>query len=158
MRVVRRHSDHSNSLNVDRTLGTVSAMTSFTESELAERRPLWEALSTLFLDTDTSLDRAYRVRVLASSRFTTAQLESILLDEVYPVCALNLLNMTGVWTGFDPTWLESEICRRLSRVKRLRLPSLGRLFFRHSREWTLTKQAIANARGLPTSSPTGAQS
>jgi hypothetical protein len=88
-------------------------MTTFTESDLVERRPLWEALSTLFLDTDISLDRAYRVRVLAASRFTTAQLESILLDEVYPVCALNLVNVAGVWAGFDLTWLESEICRSL---------------------------------------------
>ena len=39
-------------------------------AELSARRPVWEALSTLFLDTDVSVMRAYRVEILAASPYS----------------------------------------------------------------------------------------
>jgi hypothetical protein len=90
---------------------------------LESRRPVWEALSSLFLDTDTSLSRSWRAQLLANSPYSIAEIETILFDEVYPVCAGNLLQVSGEWAGFDPEWLEQEILKR----RRSSIPWLPRL-------------------------------
>ncbi|WP_456299285.1 DUF7079 family protein [Methylocaldum marinum] len=71
------------------------------EDDLDHRRPVWDALSSLFLDTDTSLSREWRVKLLASSPYSVEQLEHILVDEVYPICRWNLFSIAGEWAGFD---------------------------------------------------------
>ncbi|CAK0779577.1 hypothetical protein CCP4SC76_6960001 [Gammaproteobacteria bacterium] len=94
--------------------------------DLSSRRAAWDALSDLFLDTDVSLSRTWRIEKLAELPYTIAELEQILIDEVYPICKYNLLS--GVWTGFDPGWLEREILRRLASP--LRCPhafNIGRI-------------------------------
>jgi len=53
---------------------------------LAERKPVWSALSELFLDTDASLFRERNAQALAASPYSIRDLEDILVDEVYPVC------------------------------------------------------------------------
>ena len=111
------------------------------------RRPVWDALSTLFLDTDTSLTRPWRVRQLAASPFSVAELEAILLDEVHPACAGNLLSIAGEWVGFDPEWLERRIRRAVkSPFQRLRRYSLGRRLTKRSAEWAHTKAGVAAFR------------
>lgn len=115
--------------------------------DLAARRPVWEALSDLFLDTDPSLSRAWRVQQLAHSPYTMAQLQAILVDEVYPVCRANLLSVAGEWAGFDPAWLEGRILRRLSsRFRCLHGLNLGRLTVPASTEWRATRQAVVAVR------------
>jgi hypothetical protein len=80
------------------------------EGDLANRRPVWEALSDLFLDTELTDDvREGLARRLAASPYTIEELRAILYDEVYPACKSNLLSVAGVWTGFDLDWLENEI-------------------------------------------------
>lgn len=69
--------------------------------DLAKRRPIWEALSDLFLDTDISLARKWRVGILATSPYSIEELERILIYEVYPICQWNLLNVAGGWASFD---------------------------------------------------------
>jgi hypothetical protein len=117
--------------------------------DLSARRPVWEALSDLFLDTDPSSSRQWRAEQLAASPYTLEQLEFILLDEVYPVCKYNLLSVAGEWAGFDQEWLQSKILRRLgSRLRFLHGLSLGRLTVPASAEWQATKVAIVAARSL----------
>src|SRR5262245_28343183 len=82
---------------------------------LADRKPVWEALSTLFLDTDVSLLLEYRAGRLASSPYNLEELEAILANEVYPVCKRNLTSIAGEWAGFDEEWLASEITARIKR-------------------------------------------
>ena len=72
--------------------------------DLRQRRPVWEALSDLFLDTDVTRTRRWRVRTLAASPYSVAELEQILIDEVYPICHVNLWSVAGVWAGFDQYW------------------------------------------------------
>ena len=112
------------------------------KEDLEHRRPVWDALSTLFLDTDTSLSRAWCAQVLARSAYSLDQLESILLDEVYPACRANLMSIAGEWAGFDIAWLEARILR--ARHSRLRRLSLDRLLF--ASEWRYTKDEIASLR------------
>ncbi|MCA0175458.1 MAG: hypothetical protein LCH73_04090 [Proteobacteria bacterium] len=121
--------------------------------DLAARRPVWEALSDLFLDTDTSLSRAWRVQQLAHSPYTIAELQAILVDEVYPICRANLLSVAGEWSGFDLAWLEGRILRRLSsRFRCLHGLNLGRLTVPASTEWRATRQAVVLARAADTAS------
>jgi hypothetical protein len=86
--------------------------------DLDARRPVWEALSAMFLDTDVALDRDWRAQNLAESPYSLEELDAILADEVYPVCKANLMCVAGVWSGFDPDWLQAAILRRLSRQRR----------------------------------------
>ncbi len=55
--------------------------------DLAARRPVWDALADLFLDTDVALARSWRAQVLARSPYTLDELERILCREVFPPCA-----------------------------------------------------------------------
>jgi len=114
---------------------------------MEHRRPVWEALSDLFLDTDTSLARSWRVGILAASPYSIDELQGILVDEVYPVCRSNLFGVAGEWVGFDPEWLESRILHRLrSPFHRWRRFGLGRLTVHLSSEWRHTKQGVIQQR------------
>ncbi len=115
--------------------------------DLPNRRPVWEALSDMFLDTDVSLSTAWRVSVLVASPYPVNDLEKILVDEVYPICKYNLRCVAGEWAGFDQKWLEEEILRRMtSRWRFLHLMTAGRLASCVPSEWSLTKTAIISAR------------
>jgi hypothetical protein len=117
------------------------------------RQPVWEALSELFLDTDTSITRQWRADQLAGSPYDIEQLQHILVEEVYPVCKYNLLSPAGEWSGFDPEWLRDKILRRLSsRLRFLHVLNLGRLTVHASGEWRATKQAVLAARNARFSS------
>jgi hypothetical protein len=115
--------------------------------DVEARRPVWEALSTLFLDTDVSLLHEYRATKLAESPYTLEELEQILRDEVFPVCSWNFFSIAGEWAGFDPGWLEKTILRRLGRRFRFRIGFGPHLFVR-SREWKRTMAAIRAKRSI----------
>ena len=82
-----------------------------TRSDLDARRPVWLALSDLFLDTDVNLFREGNARTLAASPYTLDQPDAILREEVYPACSFNLSQVAGEWAGFDAGWLERRILR-----------------------------------------------
>lgn len=120
----------------------------FSPSELEERRPVWDALSTMYLDTDVSRSREWRIKVLSASPYGLDELNVILRDEVHPICVPNLLHPAGEWTGFDPAWLEQAICRRRHRW-------VGGLLVKISRilpsglpkdEWAATCRGIVSLR------------
>ncbi len=111
------------------------------------RRPVWEALSEIFLDTDVSLSRDWRVSILADSPYSVDEIESILIDEVYPICKYNLLSVAGEWEGFDQARLEERILRRSgSRLPRLTWLNTGHLTIARSSEWRETRAAVVAAR------------
>lgn len=84
----------------------------FSESELANRKPVWIVLSELFLDTDAELSYDYIIRVCSESPYTQEELRGILVDEVAPVVSANLLSVVGEWAGFDEEWLVESVCKR----------------------------------------------
>ena len=115
--------------------------------DIESRRPVWQALSDMFLDTDTSLSRAWRVKELAQSPYSLAELEEILVYEVYPACRSNLFLVVGEWAGFDLEWLEDRIRRRSkSPFKFLHAINLGRLTVNTSIEWRATKRDLQARR------------
>ena len=98
----------------------------FTPEQLTLRRPVWEALSELYLDTDTRPDLPALARTLAASGLDVPELETIWHGEVTPLLHGNLLSVAGVWAGFDQAWLEAQIILRRTRPDR-RWPPLARL-------------------------------
>lgn len=90
-------------------------------ADLARRRPVWEALSELFLDTELRDPDLRRIaKVVAASSYSPAELEAILYDELYPILIWNLRTAAGVWVGFDGAWLEERI--RARHRRRFRCP------------------------------------
>ena len=94
-----------------------------TQEEIAIRKPLWIAMSQLFLDTDVRLSYCYIASEVAAAPFTVEQLGAIFHKEVAPVAAPNLLVVAGEWTAFDEEWLVSRITERLEA--RLQMTSFG---------------------------------
>lgn len=83
------------------------------QDDLEQRRPVWDALSELFLDTQLSdADFTYLARVLAQSPYTDAQLAAIYQAEVEPVCESNVSMVPGYWSGFPDGWVEAAILSR----------------------------------------------
>ena len=118
-----------------------------TTKDLEYRRPVWEALSDLFIDTDNSFTHVGRIAVLVASPYSLDELEQILIDEVYPVCRSNLSSIAGEWTGFDPQWLESRIlCRLGSPFRSFHGFNFGRLTVPCWTEWRHIKDAILQQR------------
>lgn len=128
----------------------------FSDSHLQQRRPVWEALSTMYLDTDVSLSRAWRVQVLSASPYSLEEMDAILREEIHPVCFSNLLQPAGEWAGFDPDRLEQAIQGRRTRwrsrlLTRLSLALPGCF---PTEEWTVTRQGIARRRSQRRASQT----
>lgn len=84
--------------------------------EIERRRPVWTALSELWLDSE--LDEADRERLaveLARSPFDERELRAIYEREVAPALAANLDSVAGEWSGFDPQWLEARCIEAAER-------------------------------------------
>ena len=95
----------------------------FTHKEIHRRRPVWIALSDLYLDTELQAGDYEHIRdVILASGYTLDEVERILRFEVGPVLGLNLLSVAGVWSGFDPDWLVDSILQRQRSWRRC-LPS-----------------------------------
>jgi hypothetical protein len=111
--------------------------------DVESRQPVWEALSELFLDTDTSIGRDRRVLILSASPYSLAELDSILVNEVFPVCRGNPLSVAGEWAAFDPMWLRNRILRRAGRPFRWKI---GRRSCLKSTEWQATRAGVESIR------------
>ena len=90
------------------------------QHQIERRRPLWIALSELWLDTELfSADLERIARVMADSGLTIKALREVYLLEVAPVVSRNLLVVAGEWAGFDEEWLCSRIVSNLRDRPRL---------------------------------------
>ena len=87
------------------------------ETDLRRRRPVWAALSDLFLDTEVRPLVVTASAACLSSGYSDQEPQTIWRHEVSPVLAKNLLATPGgEWSGFDPDWLEAEILQRRPKV------------------------------------------
>lgn len=116
--------------------------------ELPRRRPVWEALSDLFLDTevdDRSID--WIAKVLVASGYSDAELEGILWNEVCPALYENLLSPAGVWEGFKVEFVEKRIVElRTGRWTSLAAYYLGGRMV--EADWKRVQASIATRRAL----------
>jgi hypothetical protein len=82
-------------------------------ADLPQRRPVWEALSVLFLDTAlTDADITAVAMVLAASPYSDEELAAIYHAEVTPACRSNIGMAPGFWDGFPDGWVEQAILSR----------------------------------------------
>src|ERR1700753_3988932 len=92
-----------------------------TEAKIAERLPIWEALSDFFLDTELQPSDYERIAgVLASSKYSEAQIEEILIGEVCPACKWNAFAPAGEWEGFGSAWLKENLEPRFGKRPRFK--------------------------------------
>ena len=86
------------------------------ETEIERRKPVWAALSELWLDTELTSEDLQRIAgVMKRSGYDVLQLKDIYLFEVAPVVFPNLLVIAGEWAGFDDEWLFIQATRRARR-------------------------------------------
>jgi hypothetical protein len=114
-------------------------------TDLERRRPVWNVLSELYLDTELD-DRDHEriAAVLVASRYSAGQLEEILYRELHPVLHWNLLSVAGEWAGFDPDWLEEQILRRSRRRWRFAVIA-GKWMVRG--EWAVLEAKLRRSAG-----------
>lgn len=126
------------------------------EPELNQRKPVWHAMSELFLDTeldDSALEHI--AGVFVDSGYSLTELRVILDSEVGPVLYKNLYSVAGVWSGFDEHWLNEQIIAYLKAPKRWQdalLDPIRRLFkpgpnMLHWPELVMKYQAIKRKKG-----------
>jgi hypothetical protein len=90
--------------------------TKLSANELERRKPVWTAVSELWLDVHLDTSDLQRIaQVLTASGYSMNELDDIYLYEVAPVVSSNLRLPAGVWDGFDPNWLHPQTQRRAER-------------------------------------------
>ena len=104
-------------------VGTASMLD---EQQIQARLPLWEALSSLWLDTEvTAEDLEWIARTMADSGLTIEELWRVYSFEVAPAVYKNQYSYAGQWAGFNRDWLRGEIVRNLrDRPRRTRFWTL----------------------------------
>lgn len=101
----------------------------WSDVQLKERQPVWDALSEFWLDTDLGeLEFNSIARELNASPYSQEQLWRICIYEVAPVVSSNILSIAGEWSGFDPEWLREAIIKKSPDVDNYLTPSLWRRF------------------------------
>ena len=124
---------------------------SLSGAELRRRRPLWVALSELFLDQETDeYTLRHIARIVAASGYSDQEVRDIYWHEVAPLLAGNMLVVAGVWDGFDKDWLCAQAARNAARRPRF---SLSRWIVRRAITEEL-KRVLAAAEAQDTSEGT----
>jgi hypothetical protein len=114
-------------------------MKALDQAEIERRKPVWCALSDLWLDTELTEDDLRRIaEVMRKSGYKIEELREIYLFDVAPVVFLNLFSIAGEWAGFDEEWLVQEVtkqARRRSPVLRTLVKlRIGRWFMTYATE------------------------
>jgi len=105
------------------------------DAEIDRRKPVWIALSDLWLDTELTEDDLRRIaEVMRRSGYEVEELREIYLFEVAPVVFPNLLSIAGEWAGFDEEWLVHEVTKQARR----RSPVLRTLVKLGIGKWIMT--------------------
>ncbi len=128
-----------------------------TVEEIKRRKPVWFALSALWLDTElTDADIQHIATVMVDSDFSLGELRVICDSEIAPVVYKNLKITAGVWSGFDESWLEQQIIKEINKPKRWQdalLDPIRRQFMHNGGElqWpllVLKYREIKRSRGM----------
>jgi hypothetical protein len=86
--------------------------------EIEKRKPLWLALSDLWLDSEpTDSTHQMIVREMLDSGCSLEEIERIYAEEVAPAVYTNLLSPRGAWSAFDADWLYKAIIENLNKQK-----------------------------------------
>ena len=93
--------------------------TQLSEAEIARRKPVWLALSELWLDTElTAVDINHIATKMVESGYSLPELRVICDSEIAPIVYNNLRSPAGVGDGFDEYWLFEQIIAKMNKPKR----------------------------------------
>ena len=91
------------------------------DSEIEKRKPVWLALSRMYLDTELQqYDIDLIIDAIKESPFSLEEVMTIDKYEVFPVLYQNLMSVAGVWNAFEESWLVNEILPSLNKRNTLR--------------------------------------
>lgn len=117
-----------------------------TQEELLRRKPVWEAMSDLFLDTETRWSVPYVARRCAESGYDDEALERIFWGEVFPEAIPHMRQVAGEW-GL----LALDEAALIKRANHPSIPWLTRRahgwMVQHT--WLATRQVTAWLREVP---------
>lgn len=83
------------------------------DQDLERRRPVWDALSSFFLDMELDDEhRRHIAQTILDSGYLLSEIEAILWEELFPVARSNLCDVAGMWAGFDLDWIQEQILAR----------------------------------------------
>jgi len=87
----------------------------YTDSNfLHRRRPVWIALSDLWLDNEIDEMWVHQIaEIIQISKFTEDEIDDIFVYELAPFLFTNLMVPAGVWSGFDPDWVCEKAMKRI---------------------------------------------
>ena len=95
-----------------------------TAEEIARRKPVWIAMSDLWLDNDVDEEWAKQIAaVIAESGLSEEEIDDIFTFELAPFLGWNHLTVAGEWAAFDSDWICEEAGKRVG--KRRLLPKLA---------------------------------
>lgn len=119
-----------------------------TEREIADRKPVWTALSSLYLDTELQ-ERDFEgiTKIIQKSPYSLDEVKTIDKYEVFPVLIPNLLSVAGEWAGFNEEWLVDAIIRNLPKrdsTRRLRIEIQYLLFGRMNKDYYKQLEGMYN--------------
>ena len=91
------------------------------DSEIEKRKPVWLALSRMYLDTELQqYDIDLIIDAIKESPFSLEEVMTIDKYEVFPVLYQNLMSVAGVWNAFEESWSVNEILSSLNKRNTLR--------------------------------------
>lgn len=85
--------------------------------EVERRKPVWQALSNMYLDTEnTDAEFESIARAIQASGYSMQEADRIDWTEVFPLVGMNLLSVAGAWSwdAFD----VDEIARGVQRLRK----------------------------------------
>lgn len=92
------------------------------EVDLEVRRPLWTAMSDLFLDTETRWSVPFVARACAESGLDDLQLDAVFWCEVFPLAIDNLHDIAGEWAMLSLP--EADLVARAGKGQRRAMAEL----------------------------------
>lgn len=83
------------------------------EEDTEDRLQVWDELQMLYMDTDPELSYPLIVRICGDSKYSLAELEAILFNEVLPAVRFNMFALPAPeWTGFNREWLQQRVLEK----------------------------------------------
>ena len=85
-------------------------------AEIERRKPIWIALSGLYLDIKLEPADFASIQILFhQSGYSINEIKQINYNEVAPLLINNFLNVAGEWSGFNDQWLIKNILKKLEK-------------------------------------------
>ena len=83
------------------------------ENNLPDRKPIWDFMQNVWMDTDPGILLPRVAEMCARSKYSVDDLEAIFWNEVRPAVSFNLCMLPAPeWAGFEINWLTDRVLRK----------------------------------------------